>query len=122
MVYSDRKKLLQILINLTGNAIKFTEKGEIKLKAESVVLEDGTHTINIIVADTGIGIRQEDIHVIFEPFRQIDGSLTRQKEGAGLGLHLTKKLCELLKGTITVESTVNEGTTFYCSFPNGLEL
>ncbi len=114
-IYSDRQKLLQILINLTGNAIKFTKKGTIKLKAESLVLEDGTPSINILVSDTGIGIRPQDIGSIFEPFRQIDGSLTRQEGGTGLGLYLTQKICGLLKGKITVESTVNEGTTFCCS-------
>ncbi len=115
-IQSDRQKLFQILINLIGNAIKFTEKGEVKLKAETVLLEDGSQTINIFVSDTGIGIYQEDIETIFEPFRQVDGSLARKKDGTGIGLYLSQKLCHLLKGQINVKSNVGEGTTFYCSF------
>lgn len=115
-ISSDRQKLLQILINLTGNAIKFTDKGEVKLKVETVLSENGTHKINIFVSDTGIGIQQEDIKTIFEPFRQVDGSVVRKKGGTGIGLYLSQKLCHLLKGQINVKSNVDEGTTFCCSF------
>lgn len=121
-IYSDRQKLLQILINLTGNAIKFTEKGNIKLEVQSILLEDGTSRINIAVSDTGIGIHQDDIQTIFEPFRQVDGSFSRKKGGTGLGLHLTQKLILLLKGSISVRSKVNEGTTFFCSFPEEIKM
>ncbi len=121
-ICSDRQKLLQILINLTGNAIKFTEKGNIKLEAQATLLEDGTSRINIAVSDTGIGIHQEDIQTIFEPFRQVDGSVSRKKGGTGLGLYLTQKLSLLLKGAISVRSTVNKGTTFFCSFPEEIKM
>lgn len=112
-IISDKKILTQIMYNLLSNAIKFTlEGGEIKVK---LAIAD-THLI-ISVEDTGIGIDSEHLDIIFENFKQIDSSLERKQEGAGLGLPITKKLVELLGGTIQVKSKKGEGSCFSCIFP-----
>jgi PAS domain S-box-containing protein len=106
-VVSDRKKVTQVLINLIGNAIKFTNHGGVKV---SVRLEG--EFARISVRDTGIGIAPENIHLLFEPFRQVDSTMSRQYEGTGLGLYLCKKLIELLGGRIVVNSVYGEGSEF----------
>jgi len=104
---TDRRALCQILINLVSNAIKFTERGSV-----SIELRLGAGAIEFIVADTGIGIAPEDQTKLFSAFTQIDNSSTRRYEGAGLGLHLSQKLAELLDGVITVESEPQKGSRF----------
>lgn len=112
-IISDKKILTQIMYNLLSNAIKFTlEGGEIKVK---LAIADA-HLI-ISVEDTGIGIDSEHLDIIFENFKQIDSSLERKQEGAGLGLPITKKLVELLGATIQVKSIKGEGSCFSCIFP-----
>ncbi len=107
MIVVDKQKLRQILLHLLSNAIKFnTDNGEVHLsvklaKADQNISED---SIEFSVADTGIGIRQEDMERIFKPFVQVDSSMTRKYEGAGLGLSLAKKLLSLHKGWIWAES------------------
>lgn len=103
---TDRKKLHQILINLLGNSVKFTEKGLISL---TVSFEN--ERINFAVSDTGIGIKKEDQKIIFDEFRQVDGSATRKHQGTGLGLSITRKLISILGGEISVESEPGVGTT-----------
>lgn len=113
---SDERKLGQILTNILGNAIKFTEKGEVRL---TVLYQETEHRdyINFVARDTGIGISPDHFEEIFEPFRQIDGSATRKHSGSGLGLSICRKLVALLGGDITVASEQGQGTTFTVSLP-----
>ncbi len=115
-IYSDSKKVRQILVNLLGNAIKFTESGMVLLKVDGVEGKDRDF-IRFTVSDTGIGIPEDALEFIFEPFRQVDGSYTRKYGGTGLGLSICKKLSTLLGGEISVESEVGKGTTFKVLIP-----
>lgn len=111
-VYSDQRRIEQIILNLLSNAVKFTESGYVKITAE---IEGGFCFISII--DTGIGMKEEELERLFIPFCQIDSGLTRKYEGTGLGLSICKKLIELLHGTITVTSDIGKGSIFTISFP-----
>jgi signal transduction histidine kinase len=115
-IESDGQKLQQILVQLLTNALKFTEKGRIDLTIQAIN-EGGTEFLKIAVADTGIGIKKEDQETIFEAFRQLDGSSTRQYGGTGLGLGLAKKLAAALGGTIQVWSEVGVGSVFSLLLP-----
>ena len=111
LVMGDPFRLVQILNNLVGNAIKFTDHGEIHI---SVRIERQVETTNMLrfnVRDTGIGIAPDQVDKLFQPFSQADSSTTRKFGGSGLGLAIVKKLVELLGGQITLDSTVGEGTT-----------
>lgn len=110
-LYGDVGRIRQILINLIGNALKFTRQGriEIRVRAEE---QDGICRIFFEVADTGIGIPPEKQPLIFEKFMQVDTSLQREYGGAGLGLSITRRLVELMGGTISVESEVGKGSVF----------
>jgi two-component sensor histidine kinase len=113
MITGDRRRVEQILLNLISNAIKFTEKGSVKIEGES----EGDN-VTIRVMDTGIGIKTEDMETIFQAFRQIDSGVTRKYEGTGLGLSISKKLVELMGGHIRVTSVWGSGSTFSFSLPN----
>jgi signal transduction histidine kinase len=115
-IETDGQKLQEILMQLLTNALKFTEKGKIELTIRELN-ERGTDIVEIAVADTGIGIRKEDQEVIFEDFRQLDGSSTRHYGGTGLGLGLCKKLAEALGGTIRVTSEIGTGSVFSLLLP-----
>ena len=121
MIIGDSARLLQILINLTGNALKFTERGNVSV--EVIVLEESAPntTLQFSVIDTGIGIPEDKLQNIFESFTQASASTTRQFGGTGLGLTITKKLVELQGGTISVESVVGKGScfSFVLSFRRG---
>lgn len=109
-VTTDTARLRQILFNLVGNAVKFTASGAVRLEvALASRLGDALHLL-FTVADTGIGIPEDKLEAIFEPFTQLDGSLTRKYGGTGLGLGIVKRLVGLLQGHITVESEPNLGT------------
>ena len=108
----DARRVEQILLNLLNNAIKFTERGEVALRA---ALEPGD--LRVAVADTGIGIRKEDMELIFLPFRQIDSGLTRRHEGTGLGLAICRRLARLLGGTIAAQSEPGRGSVFALVLP-----
>ena len=110
-VKGDPSRIRQILTNLVGNAIKFTEQGEIIIQA-SLSREGETLCLTGSVTDTGIGIPQDKLNALFNPFTQVDSSTTRQYGGTGLGLAIVKKLCELMGGTITVESELGKGSCF----------
>ncbi|TAK09135.1 hybrid sensor histidine kinase/response regulator, partial [bacterium] len=116
VIETDPKKLQQILMQLLTNALKFTERGEIALAIKSR-FEQGGAFVEICVSDTGIGISQRDQEVIFEEFRQLDGSSTRQYGGTGLGLGLCRKLARSLGGRIEVESEVGRGSIFSLTLP-----
>ena len=108
MVETDRRALSQIVFNLTGNAIKFTERGTVHIK---LAREHLSGQIAISIEDTGIGIRSEDQVKLFEAFSQVDAS-RRRREGTGLGLHLSQKLALLLGGQIKFKSVLDQGSTF----------
>jgi len=113
MVRGDPGRLRQILINLLGNAIKFTEEGEIFLK---VMLEEergDKTTIKFLISDTGIGIPKDRQHALFKSFSQIDASTSRKYGGTGLGLAISKQLAEMMGGRIGIDSTEEKGTTFW---------
>ncbi len=111
-VYGDIDKVEQILINLVGNAVKFTKRGEVVILAEP----EGDF-MRVSVRDTGIGISAEGLNHIFNPFEQADGSITREFGGTGLGLAITKKLVEAHGGQIGVKSEVGQGSVFYFTLP-----
>jgi PAS domain S-box-containing protein len=110
---SDTQRVKQVLLNLVSNAVKFTDHGKIKIRVEA----SGTGNLEIIVLDKGIGIREEDMDKLFEPFQQIDMSYTKEHEGTGLGLYLCKKLLDLLHGDISVKSESGKGSEFKVTLP-----
>src|SRR5882672_5946742 len=109
----DSVRLRQILINLVGNAMKFTEYGEILIEASVVEDEGDELTLAFSVEDTGIGIAADKLDQVFEPFRQADASMTRSRGGSGLGLAITKRLVELKGGKIGLESKLGQGSRFH---------
>jgi signal transduction histidine kinase len=113
-VEADENRLQQILYNLIGNAIKFTEKGRVRISAEVLPGED---RVAVSVTDTGIGIAEDKFERIFESFEQADGSTAREYGGTGLGLSISKKIVELHGGTIGVVSKPGEGSTFTFTLP-----
>lgn len=113
---TDQRRLEQILINLLNNAVKFTEKGNIRVGCRK---SDGSYIIS--VTDTGIGIHPEKIPSLFNPFHQVDTGLSRKHEGTGLGLSICKKLIVMMGGEIDVQSQPDEGSTFTLRFPAGGE-
>jgi signal transduction histidine kinase len=118
-IYTDEAKLTQILRNFVSNALKFTERGEIRVSAR--LEEDGQH-IRFSVADTGIGIAEEHQQVIFEEFGQVQSHLQQRVKGTGLGLPLCRKLAALLGGYVGLDSRFGVGSTFYATLPLRLEI
>ncbi len=112
----DDQRLTQVLLNLVGNAIKFTEEGEICIEA---LAEDECFIVSVV--DTGPGISEENLHTVFREFHQVDGSSTKQKGGTGLGLAISKKIVEMHGGRIWVSSSVGAGSTFTFSIPVRVE-
>ncbi|URD68990.1 PAS domain-containing hybrid sensor histidine kinase/response regulator [Leptospira borgpetersenii] len=114
-IISDPYRLRQILTNLLGNSIKFTEKGKVLLKVEAEKFPNNKFRLIFHVKDTGIGIAEEKLELLFRAFSQVDSSTTRKYGGSGLGLTISKKLAELMKGEIIVKSQVNQGSEFTLS-------
>jgi signal transduction histidine kinase/DNA-binding response OmpR family regulator len=112
-VTGDVARLRQILVNLVGNALKFTPSGEVVVTVEPVRGESGVPLLHFAVRDTGIGIPEDQRHRLFQSFSQVDASSTRRYEGSGLGLAISKRLAELMGGTMWVESAVGHGSTFH---------
>ena len=106
MIYNDKKRINQILVNLIGNAIKFTEEGKISLK-----IQESNRNVEVSVKDTGPGIKKEDLDKLFKAFSRIVEP-GKFKEGTGLGLYISKKLANLLEGDLFVESEFGKGSTF----------
>jgi PAS domain S-box-containing protein len=113
----DPLRLRQIITNLAGNAIKFTEHGEVVIAIRMDSLGDNSIRLTCSIRDTGIGITEEQLSRIFTPFTQADGSTTRKFGGTGLGLSITRRLVELMRGELSVASTPGTGSTFTVSFP-----
>ena len=116
LMRTDRTKVKQIMLNLLSNAVKFTHRGSVTVTAEA--LQD---QVRISVADTGIGIAEEHLAAVWEDFRQVDQSSTREFGGTGLGLSITKKLVEALGGQVDLRSTLGEGSTFTITLPRESE-
>ncbi|MGH8175446.1 MAG: two-component regulator propeller domain-containing protein [Steroidobacter sp.] len=116
----DAVRLRQVLVNLGGNAVKFTDRGEVTLRVTPLGGENGSLTVRLEVADTGVGIEPANQSKIFEEFTQEDASTTRRFGGTGLGLSISRQLVELMGGRLTVVSTPGAGSTF--SFELSLEL
>jgi PAS domain S-box-containing protein len=114
VMISDRRRVEQILINLVANAVKFTDRGAVRIECRI-----NGDRLEICVRDTGVGIKPEDMGKIFKPFSQVETGLARNHEGTGLGLSICKKLVELLGGAIRVESEWGKGSTFTFTLPVG---
>ena len=112
VLQGDERRISQVLLNLVGNAIKFTDAGEIRIDA---VTANGDLVVS--VSDTGPGIPEADLENIFEEFRQAEGSLAQRKGGTGLGLAIAKKIIEMHGGKIWVESELGKGSTFTFTLP-----
>jgi signal transduction histidine kinase/ligand-binding sensor domain-containing protein/CheY-like chemotaxis protein len=119
-IVGDPTRLRQILINLIGNAVKFTRAGEVVVKLRSEDLPDGNRRLEFTVRDTGIGIPADRLDRLFQPFSQVDSSNTREFGGSGLGLVICRRLVNLMGGTIAVESELNHGSVFRFSVVGGI--
>jgi signal transduction histidine kinase len=113
----DARRVEQVLLNLLGNAVKFTEHGRVTLAVRPAQLAGGVDAVRIEVTDTGIGIRESDMELLFKPFRQVDPTLARQHEGTGLGLAICRRLATMMGGTIEARSAWGEGSTFTVVLP-----
>lgn len=111
-VVGDAARLRQVLVDLVGNAVKFTAEGEVRVEVDGVVDDDGAARLRFAVSDTGIGIPPEKQGAIFEAFSQVDASMTRRYGGSGLGLAISRRLARLMGGDLTVRSAPGEGATF----------
>lgn len=118
-IRSDQTRLRQILVNLVGNAIKFTEQGGARIMTRFDAGSNGSAVLEIDVIDTGIGMTEEQSRKLFLPFQQADNSLTREYGGAGLGLSISLRLAEMLDGQLSAHCTENDGCTFRTRIPVG---
>jgi PAS domain S-box-containing protein len=118
IVINDSTRVRQILVNLLSNAIKFTDRGSVEI----LVRETTTAQVSIDVKDTGVGIAESELEHIFEEFRQVDQTTTRQHGGTGLGLAITRSLVNMMQGSITVESKLGQGSTFHVCLPRQIEV
>lgn len=118
-IESDPTRLKQILVNLLGNAVKFTEAGEVRLRARLLNQNTAAPCLEFAVTDTGVGMSTEQIDRLFQPFTQGDSSTTRQYGGTGLGLSISKRLANMLDGDIRVESQPGKGSTFCVTIATG---
>ena len=116
-MHTDQTRVRQMLLNLLGNACKFTENGDIKLTVTREE-ENNQNWLSFIVSDTGIGIVQEDFDKLFEDFSQANASTTVKYGGTGLGLAITQRFCHLMGGDISVESELGKGSIFTVRLPD----
>lgn len=120
IILGDEARLQQILVNLVGNALKFTEKGQISVNLHLQHRYGKDVRLLIAVSDTGIGMPDENVDELFQPFVQAENTFTRKYQGAGLGLSIVKRLVQMMNGNMSVNSTPGEGSTFYISLPLGV--
>ncbi|HPE39892.1 MAG TPA: ATP-binding protein [Bacteroidales bacterium] len=118
IVFLDEIRMKQVLLNLVGNAVKFTEKGEIKVFSHFKETGENLGTVKISIIDTGIGIHKKHLKEIFESFKQTNSVTSKFNKGVGLGLAISKRLIEKMKGKITVNSELGKGSTFCITIPN----
>ncbi len=116
-VFGDAGRVRQILLNLTGNAIKFTDAGSVRIEVSRLPAGPGPGRLRIAVIDTGIGIPSDKIPLLFREFSQIDNADNRRHGGTGLGLAISRKLAERMGGSLTVDSAPGAGSSFYCDLP-----
>lgn len=123
IIISDASRLRQILVNLVGNAIKFTDQGKVEIRCHCQANPE-TDSVDLVatVSDTGIGLTDDQISRLFQPFVQADSSTTRRFGGTGLGLTISKRLAEMLDGSITLESHPGKGSRFTLTVPTGLDV
>ena len=119
MIQGDPVRMRQVLINLVGNAIKFTDRGSVTITTSFTKNREGEPFVQYDVRDTGIGLTQEQIEKLFQSFSQADSSMTRKYGGTGLGLTISKRLTEMMGGELTVESTPGKGSTFSAKISSG---
>jgi PAS domain S-box-containing protein len=113
----DALRIRQILINLAGNAVKFTDRGHVSVSASLQGVDNGTGRLCLAVEDTGIGIPEDQLERLFDAFTQVDGSATRRFQGTGLGLAITRRLVEMMDGSIRVQSRLGQGSRFEVELP-----
>lgn len=119
-LFGDEIRIKQVLINLLNNAVKYTSEGAISLHMECENLDSGTVMLNIVVEDTGMGIKPESLPHLFDTFQRVDEEKNRYIEGTGLGLSIVKQLVELMDGTITVNSVYTQGSAFSVMLKQGI--
>lgn len=112
VLYGDKKRITQVLLNILTNAVKYTDEGSVTLEIYPEILEKDRIVLKITIADTGIGIRKEDLKHLYESFYRVDQQKNARIEGSGLGLSITKQLIDLMGGNISVDSIYTKGTTF----------
>lgn len=117
LIRSDQRRVQQIIINFLSNALKFTDEGSIR----PTLFKDNPDEITIMIEDTGIGIKPDDLERLFEPFQQINKDFTKSYKGTGLGLYLSKQLCSVLGGRIQVESVYGKGSQFSLILPVSID-
>ncbi len=115
VLIGDKHRLLQVMANLVGNAIKFTQQGSVTVKVSRAALEGSRATVRFDVTDTGIGVPRDQQGLIYDAFTQADTSMTRRYGGTGLGLSIARQLCHMMGGEIGVTSVVGTGSTFWCT-------
>ncbi|MEI6264889.1 MAG: ATP-binding protein [Sphingobacteriia bacterium] len=121
-IIADESRIKQVLINLVGNAIKFTEEGSIKIEVNSISVDESLQELQFSISDTGIGISEKNIKQLFIPFSQIDNSATRKYSGTGLGLSISRKIIEEMGGRIWIESKEGKGSKFSFIIPVQINL
>ena len=117
IIQSDPTRLRQILLNLVGNAIKFTQEGSVEIALSARETSGGNGELRIDVTDTGIGLSEDQLSILFKRFAQADSSTTRRFGGTGLGLTISRSFCRMMGGDLTAVSTPGEGSTFTIMLP-----
>lgn len=121
-IIADESRIKQILINLVGNAVKFTDSGSVELLVSATLIDESLQELNFEVRDTGIGISEQNIDTLFVPFTQIDSTATRKHSGTGLGLSICRKIIEEMGGRIWIESVLGKGSSFKFIIPVQINL
>ncbi len=116
-LYGDEMRIKQCVVNILTNSVKYTQEGSVTMTVGSAGSKDGIVSLHVTVTDTGIGIKEEELHMLFDPFTRLDMMRNRSVEGTGLGLSITKRLIEMMDGSLVVESEYGKGSTFSFIIP-----